>query len=670
MSANNYDAGQTGIELIVAKLEKLARQTNALEAKMENVLSETQERALDREAIFQKITAENKELLQELKYISAQQTSIYRGMDKSMNAISGKMDGVKGVPAASDETDLDALAEKVAERLKLAQREIDYDVLAERVAQRINRAPEIDYDELGFKVVQNMYIPSAIVEDIDYDALAQKLKERPDEVISPDYIASRVAEQIAYPAIDEETVARNVAERIAVPAAAADEEAIARAVADKLNVDGREIADIVAKQLGSIAPDRFDITVDEDGCDTLARAIADKLDTDAVAAAVAERISATLLPEEAKVDVEELAKQLSEKIQLSAKLDEEALADKAAAVLSNYISDIDTDEVADKVVAGVIPALPAQPEVNAEAIAEDVASRVAEKQGEQDFDIVLDEEGLQNVSEAVAEKIKGEYIERFDKVDAEIEELKKLLAAGAAIAAAAELAPVAAEEAEEEELVTVSGIVDEEADGETAGKVITEEVDAEVFDEVDEQPAEAELTEDALDEPAEINVRGGVDFLSMMKYNRSFIARIIQSTDEQKQYYGQVKNALLSYKKVNSNIAWGAERFNKGRETIARFKIRGKTLCLYLALDPNEFATSVYHHADVSDNKSMSGTPMMVKIKSPLGVKKAIRLIDAMLEKRQGIKQKVAERDYAAMYPYETMEELIDDGLVKDVSKK
>jgi hypothetical protein len=65
----------------------------------------------------------------------------------------------------------------------------------------------------------------------------------------------------------------------------------------------------------------------------------------------------------------------------------------------------------------------------------------------------------------------------------------------------------------------------------------------------------------------------------------------------------------------------------------------------------------------------MHGTPMMVKIKSPRGVKKAIRLIDEMLSRRLGVKRPVPERDYAAMYPYETIEELIEDGLVKDVSK-
>lgn len=126
---------------------------------------------------------------------------------------------------------------------------------------------------------------------------------------------------------------------------------------------------------------------------------------------------------------------------------------------------------------------------------------------------------------------------------------------------------------------------------------------------------------------------------------------------------------MLSYKKVNSNIAWGAERFNKGRETIARFKIKGKTLCLYLALDPNDYEKSIYHQVDMSTNKSVHGTPMMVKIKSNLAVRRAKKLIDDMLEKRNGIKREIKPRDYAAMYPYESIEELIEDGLVKDVNK-
>ncbi|MDE6790092.1 MAG: hypothetical protein K2J61_00050, partial [Clostridia bacterium] len=226
-------------------------------------------------------------------------------------------------------------------------------------------------------------------------------------------------------------------------------------------------------------------------------------------------------------------------------------------------------------------------------------------------------------------------------------------------------------EEEPEEVVeeVVEEPVEEVVEEEEAAEEVEEEAEEddaieELVEEIDENLTDDEIMPDGME-----GGFGGIDFANMMKYNRSFIARIIQGTDDQKAYYGQVKTALLSYKKVNSNVAWAAERFNKGRETIARFKIRGKTLCLYLALDPDEYATSVYHHADVSDNKSMRGTPMMVKIKSALGVKKAIRLIDEMLAKRNGEKHVIAERDYAAMYPYETIEELIEDGLVKDVRK-
>ncbi|MDE6442330.1 MAG: hypothetical protein K2L12_06240, partial [Clostridia bacterium] len=318
---------------------------------------------------------------------------------------------------------------------------------------------------------------------------------------------------------------------------------------------------------------------------------------------------------------------------------------------------------------------------------------------EQEEEVV--EEDYTALSTAVADEVEKRVNSRLDSVE---EKISTILANGivaAEAAAAAQSAAAEEELSEEEPLVTVSDIVEdipEETEEEIEELQEVEEAapltttakaplqsaavspEEEEFAEEEEEPDEEDFLIDVLDMdafsddelmPGEgADYHDGVDFENMMKFKRSFIARIIQSNDEYKQYYGEVKHALLSYRKVNSNVAWGAERFNKGRETIARMKIRGKTLCLYLALDPNEYKTSVYHHIDVSDNKSVAGTPMMVKVKSNLGVKKAIRLIDEMLAKRNGEKKEIPERDYAAMYPYETIEELIDDGLVKDVRKK
>lgn len=643
--------------------------------------------------------------------------------------------------AVAEEIDYDTLADKVAARVPAISSLVDESAFTSAEPVRA----EIDYQVLASKIADVVPArePVAVQAEIDYDTLAQKLAGAVSvqEPISADYIAAKVAEQIVIPEtmqaeaanIDVEELSRKVADKIAIPAyepvAAVNEERLAEMIADKLKseeeaapatvdthideealaegiasrlnfslsdeliadavvknlagaIDSDEIADCVAKRVGSISPEQFEISVDDDGCDSLAEAIESKLDYDYIAAAVAEKVSPAFMGTSAadEIDAEELARQISEKLSISADINEDVLADKAAAVLSNYLPEIDSDDIADKVIAGIIPALPATPVMDGEAIAASVTEKLVENQESGDYDIVIDEEGLGQITENVSSEIIRENSERFDKVERDIAEIKDLLLSGVIVAAASEPEPEeeVVEEVVEEE--PVEEVVEEEPVEEVVEEAAVEE-EPEVVEEPEEEVEEVEepeeeAEEEEAEEETEVDIDvesegdGGVDFASMMKFNRSFISRIIQGTDDQKNYYGQVKTALLSYKKVNSNVAWGSERFNKGRETIARFKIRGKTLCLYLALDPNEYAVSVYHHVDATDNKSMRGTPMMVKIKSPLGVKKAIRLIDEMMVTRGGERRHVAERDYAAMYPYETIDELIEDGLVKDLRKK
>ena len=382
--------------------------------------------------------------------------------------------------------------------------------------------------------------------------------------------------------------------------------------------------------------------------------------------------------QELKGEVAELTARIDELVargaEESAEAEESEPADDAAlGEIKEEIEDINRqlDQIKAMLAAGAVVAATAaaQPEeeaeqeepVEEEPAEEPVAEEVVEEVAEEAEEPV--EEVSEETSEETAEEVAVEEPETVEESEEEtaVEAAEESAEEPAEEAASEEPAAEDEGEEEEEQLVTVSDIVDEsELSDEPEDEVLEN-----IFDDVEEQTVKGEAQPDGI--PGISN--GGVDFANMMKYNRSFIARIIQSSDDVKRYYGQIKNAMLAYKKVNSSIAWGAERFNKGRETIAKLKIRGKTLCLYLNLDPNEFKTSVYHQIDVSDNKSMHGTPMMVKVKSPLGVKKAIRLIDAMLAKRNGEKRPIQERDYAAMYPYETIEELIEDGLVKDVSK-
>ena len=635
--------------------------------------------------------------------------------------------------AVAEEVDYEAIADKVLEKMPAfaaaadetayataepvsVQAEIDYDLLASKVAEAVSVQGPVSADYIAARVAEQIIVPQTAVQaeavDLDVEELSRKVADKialpayePAESVSEERIAEAVAERLkeneetyeatpaAYEAnLDEEALAENIASRLNF---SLSDELIAAAVVKNLSdaIYSDEIADCVAKRVGTISPEQFEITVDDDGCDSLAKAVESKLNYDSLAAAVAEKLNPAFMTADVTgdIDADELARAISEKLSVNADINEDMLADKAAAILSNYMPEVDSADIADKVVAGIIPALPSTPVIDSVGIADSVTERLVESQADSDYEIVIDDEGLSRISSSVSEEIskdederhakisgeveqiKEEYGKRFDKIDSDIEEIKRMLLAGIVVAAnttETATAEVVEETQPEEELVTVSDLLVEEPEPvveEAATEEVVEESDEvidEIVEDIDENLSDEEIMPDGMD-----GLNGGVDFANMMKYNRSFIARIIQGTDDQKNYYGQVKTALLSYKKVNSNVAWGAERFNKGRETIARFKIRGKTLCLYLALDPDEYATSVYHHADVSDNKSMHGTPMMVKIKSPLGVKKAIRLIDDMLAKRNGEKRFVAERDYAAMYPYETIEELIEDGLVKDVNK-
>ncbi len=150
-----------------------------------------------------------------------------------------------------------------------------------------------------------------------------------------------------------------------------------------------------------------------------------------------------------------------------------------------------------------------------------------------------------------------------------------------------------------------------------------------------------------------------------IKYSRSFTANLIQSEDTVKDYYSELKNHIMSYKGVKSRISWKFDSYNRGRDQLFKVKLRGKTICLYCALDPAEFDESKYHHEPI-DAKIFEDVPMLVKIKSGLGLRKAKELVDITMAKF-GIEkdEKAKVVDYVAKYPYEPNEPLIARKLIK-----
>ena len=146
-------------------------------------------------------------------------------------------------------------------------------------------------------------------------------------------------------------------------------------------------------------------------------------------------------------------------------------------------------------------------------------------------------------------------------------------------------------------------------------------------------------------------------------YNRSFTAKLIQADETVQAKYGRLKNELLSYKKVRSRMSWTNDSFRLGRETVAKFALRGKTLSLYLALDPASLEGTKYRYEDASSVARYAAVPVRLKLKSDRSVKYAAELIARMAEEKGAPRADIPAVDYTM--PYESTEALIKRGLIK-----
>ena len=170
---------------------------------------------------------------------------------------------------------------------------------------------------------------------------------------------------------------------------------------------------------------------------------------------------------------------------------------------------------------------------------------------------------------------------------------------------------------------------------------------------------------DKVDDEEITDVNTGLKII--VHYRRSFMARLIQSQDKMQDYYTGLKNVLLSFEGVKSRVSWNYDSFNRGRKQLAKMNIRGKSLMLYLALDPKEFADTKYFFTDVSDKLKFSKVPMRVKIRSGRGFKHGVELIEEMMS-RMGIERQEIYHPQDFHMPYETTQQLVNRGLIKVVN--
>ena len=629
------------------------------------------------------------------------------GLDQALTEINEKLENL-GISEEDYQKLVDAIAEKtelsVATHSDQIQEEVanvqkDVKQIEETLAklmetvETLPQSENVDYtrisEEVGDKLAEIINqikeeetVPVALPveeEKIDYDRIiygaAEKVVESLPATEKFDY--SRI--ETAISALDTEALAESVAAKIAIPEAPqapeVDYDHLAELVAEKVaipeapqapEVDYERLAELVAVKVAIPEAPK-----------------APEVDYERLADLVAARITPPQVPE---VDYERIANLVIEKMTKDTEQTCEVVLDDAGIeeIASKVVGKMPTPEVIDydKVCQAAQAAQILPDPVDYDRIAEIVEDKLANE--DSTYDLVIDEEGLEAIAKGVSEELcqmraNCELEEELEQIE-EILEVEEELAVTEEESPFEEEAPVEEETPIEEEVIedVIEVIEEEQTPEETLevveeSTVVLEETQEEVESAADE-PVEEELAPASLPTFTEI----GNDLVDaetglVIRLKRSFVAKMRQSEEKVKGYYSDIKNELCSYKKINSNVSWHGDRFNYGRDTVAKININGKTLCFYVALDPNdpELKTTVYHQKDVSHQKAYEMTPFMVKVKSDVAVKKALRLVGVLADKLGTEKEEGFEQvDYVEEFAYRSTKQLFDEGYIKATKEK
>lgn len=151
-----------------------------------------------------------------------------------------------------------------------------------------------------------------------------------------------------------------------------------------------------------------------------------------------------------------------------------------------------------------------------------------------------------------------------------------------------------------------------------------------------------------------------------IRYIKSFTAKLSQSEDVVKDYYTILKNYALSYKGTHSRVSWHYDAINVGRDYVLKFAIRGKTLCVYYALDASKLDDK--YKVEEAKGRKFEDVPCLYRIKNNRRLDYAKELIDLLMSEKGISKGREQNEDYRVLT--ESTKALLAKGLIKEVKTK
>ncbi len=136
----------------------------------------------------------------------------------------------------------------------------------------------------------------------------------------------------------------------------------------------------------------------------------------------------------------------------------------------------------------------------------------------------------------------------------------------------------------------------------------------------------------------------------MKKHNErlGFADRLVKLPAEGKEYFNSVKNEIMSYDGVTNITRRNKDTFVYNRKIIAKIAVSGKSIKVFLPLDPSKYSNAQFPHKDVSSKKAHVKTPFAMRMTSKLSTKRLAILFEDVARDNQMSKNAKAEtKDYA-----------------------
>lgn len=132
---------------------------------------------------------------------------------------------------------------------------------------------------------------------------------------------------------------------------------------------------------------------------------------------------------------------------------------------------------------------------------------------------------------------------------------------------------------------------------------------------------------------------------------RTFENKLRQSDDDAKEYYSVIKNKMLAFDGVKSRVSKLADTFKCNGEVMCKITVSGKTLLVNLCLDCSKYDAKYFKFVDVGDMSKFADTPMRIKIKNKLTLKRCLEIIDLMFAEKNVLSSAIENVDYVSQYP-------------------